>query len=143
MAQNTIESKFFWLPGISEDLGICVRVKRPFRGIRVELCGIRATAGPFFKRWPFFLILQPKSRFKVFFGHFGLFNPNPSPNDKKRLKAPTWYRRQSKKRHFLAGGVAKNTNKNENQLSQKTTKSAFFGQPRIAWNRSNGLAILP
>ena len=40
----------------------------------------------------FFIILQQKSCFKFFFGHFGLFQPKfpkSPPNDKKRLKAPT------------------------------------------------------
>ena len=86
---------FFW------DLRTC---KTPpsaeFRGIRAEF-GQRLAH--FSNIGHFFIILQQKSSFKFFFGHFGLFQPkfpNPPPNDKKKAKSA--HRRQSKKRHFLA-----------------------------------------
>ena len=83
--QFSVENVFF--------VGICARVKRPFRGIPRNSRGIRATVGPCFKHWPFFSTFCRKNRVSSFFRPFWPVStpnfPNPPPNDKKRLKAPT------------------------------------------------------
>ena len=105
------KSPFFW------DLRTC---KRPFRGIPRNSRGIPRNSG---SGWPIFQTLAIFSSFcskkcvsSFFSAILACFNPKfPKSTSKRQKKAKSAHRRQSKKRRFLAGGVSKNTNKNENQ----------------------------
>ena len=84
----------------------------------------------FFKHWPFFHHFAAKSCFKFFFGHFGLSQTQISQihlqTTKTGKKRPPW-------------PVECRKTQTKVRTNTETTKSAFFRQPRIVWNRSNGI----
>ena len=127
-------------------LGICVRVKRPFRGIPRNSRGIPRNSGngwPIFQTLAIFSSFCSKNRVSSFLSAIlACFNPKfPKSTPKRQKKAKSAHRRPIKKNDtFWPVECQKNTNKNENQ--HRKPPSLRLSASLAAHGTNNGLAIL-